>query len=193
MKVSEQGVLVTGAASGLGLAALDAFVDLGVDLRFVVQCAGVATPGRIVGRSGPHDLDKYRTVIEINLVGTFNVLRLAADRMARLDEVDGERGVIVLTHPVRRARPRRVPNPGLFHRTGHLRDPDAHRIDAGGPGIPCCRGSQSQPAGADRRVRIPSEPCPGEPDAQRGDDPDRRSAANGARGKQSAPNHARST
>jgi NAD(P)-dependent dehydrogenase (short-subunit alcohol dehydrogenase family) len=67
------------------------------DLRVVVNCAGVGTPGRVVGRKGPHDLDSFRNVIEINLVGTFNVLRLAAAAMLGNTPVDGDRGVIVMT------------------------------------------------------------------------------------------------
>ncbi len=77
-------------------AALDAAAALG-PLRAVVNCAGVGTPGRILGRGGPLPLQAFRSVVEINLVGTFNVLRLAAERIAALDPVDGERGVIVCT------------------------------------------------------------------------------------------------
>ncbi|MGI8949842.1 MAG: SDR family NAD(P)-dependent oxidoreductase [Ornithinimicrobium sp.] len=70
------------------------------ELRVVVNCAGVATPGRILSKRGTLDLDTYRTVVEINLIGTFNVLRLAAEQMAGLEPVDGDRGVIVLTASV---------------------------------------------------------------------------------------------
>ncbi len=66
-------------------------------LRVAVNCAGVAWASRILTREGPHDLELFRTVIEVNLVGTFNVLRLAAAAMAEQDPVDGERGVIVNT------------------------------------------------------------------------------------------------
>src|SRR5690606_29990071 len=66
----------------------------------VVNCAGVATPGRILSRRGVLDLEAYRTVIDINLVGTFNVLRLAAEAMAQNEPVDGDRGVIVMTASV---------------------------------------------------------------------------------------------
>ena len=62
-----------------------------------VTCAGVGTPGRIVGKRGPLELEAFRSVVEINLVGTFNVLRLAAAAMLDNDEVDGDRGVIVMT------------------------------------------------------------------------------------------------
>lgn len=67
------------------------------ELRVAVTCAGVATPGRVVGRKGPLDLDTFRTVIDINLVGSFNVLRLAAAAMAENEPVDGDRGVVVMT------------------------------------------------------------------------------------------------
>jgi len=67
------------------------------DLRIAVNCAGIGSGARIVGRDGPYPLERFRRVIEVNLVGTFNVLRLAAARMAELEPVDGERGVIVNT------------------------------------------------------------------------------------------------
>lgn len=70
------------------------------ELRVVVSCAGVATPGRILSRRGTLDLQTYRTVVEINLIGTFNVLRLAAEAMATLEPLDGDRGVVVLTASV---------------------------------------------------------------------------------------------
>jgi NAD(P)-dependent dehydrogenase (short-subunit alcohol dehydrogenase family) len=66
-------------------------------LRVAVNCAGVAWAGRVVGRDGPHDLELFRKVVEINLVGTFNVVRLAAEAMAANEPLDGDRGVIVNT------------------------------------------------------------------------------------------------
>jgi NAD(P)-dependent dehydrogenase (short-subunit alcohol dehydrogenase family) len=83
-------------------AALQQVVDeLGVP-RVVVSCAGIAAASRIVGREGPHELDLYQRVINVNLVGTFNVLRLTAERMSTLDPVSdsGARGVIVNTASV---------------------------------------------------------------------------------------------
>ena len=77
-------------------AAVDAARELG-ELRIAVMCAGVATPGRVIGRNGPLPLETYRSVIEINLIGTFNVLRLAAAAMLDNEPVDGDRGVIVMT------------------------------------------------------------------------------------------------
>lgn len=79
--------------------AVDAAQQAGV-LRVVVNCAGVATPGRIVGKRGTLPLDDFRRVIDINLVGTFNVLRLAATAMLDNQLSDGDRGVIVLTASV---------------------------------------------------------------------------------------------
>jgi NAD(P)-dependent dehydrogenase (short-subunit alcohol dehydrogenase family) len=77
-------------------AAIDAAGELGT-LRIVVSCAGVATPGRVVGKRGPLPLEDFARVIDINLVGTFNVLRLAAATMLGNDPVDGDRGVVVMT------------------------------------------------------------------------------------------------
>src|SRR4051812_29530875 len=51
-------------------------------LRIAVNCAGIVTPGKVLGRSGPLDLNTFAKVIQVNLVGTFNVLRLAAAAMA---------------------------------------------------------------------------------------------------------------
>ena len=63
-----------------------------------MSCAGVATLGRIVGREGPLDLGAFERTVRINLIGTFNLLRLAAAAMSTLDPLaGGERGVIVNT------------------------------------------------------------------------------------------------
>ena len=135
MQVRNAAALVTGGASGLGLATATALAERGVrvviadlsssrgaelpfdfvpcdvrsesdvqaavdaagTLRVVVNCAGVATPGRTVGRAGPLPLATFESVVGINLVGTFNVVRLAAARMMELDPVGEERGVIVNT------------------------------------------------------------------------------------------------
>jgi NAD(P)-dependent dehydrogenase (short-subunit alcohol dehydrogenase family) len=69
--------------------------------RVLVNCAGIANAGRIVGRDGPHDLELYRRVIEVNLIGSFNMLRLVGDAAAKLDALEtGERGVIISTASV---------------------------------------------------------------------------------------------
>lgn len=66
--------------------------------RLVVNCAGIAPAAKIVGKNGPHDLALFRKVIEVNLIGTFNVLRLAAADMGQLEPMEeGERGAIVNT------------------------------------------------------------------------------------------------
>jgi NAD(P)-dependent dehydrogenase (short-subunit alcohol dehydrogenase family) len=62
-----------------------------------VSCAGIGVSRRIVGRDGVFPLGDFTRVIDVNLVGTFNVLRLAAERMSTLEAVDGERGVVVNT------------------------------------------------------------------------------------------------
>jgi NAD(P)-dependent dehydrogenase (short-subunit alcohol dehydrogenase family) len=80
-------------------AALDAAQQLG-PLRIAVNCAGVANAARVVGKHGPFPLATFRKVVEVNLIGTFNVIRLAAERISAADEVDGERGVIVNTASV---------------------------------------------------------------------------------------------
>lgn len=80
-------------------AALDRAAGTGT-LRVVVNCAGVATPGRILGKRGLLPLADFQRVVDINLVGTFNVLRLAVAAMADNDPLDGDRGLIVLTASV---------------------------------------------------------------------------------------------
>ncbi len=148
MDLNNGSAVVTGGASGLGLATASRLVDRGVavtildlptsagaerahdlgprarfspadvrdpeaveaafdvaesqaPLRALVHCAGRGGTVRVVNRDGSAgDLDLYREIIDINLVGTFNVLRLAAARMAAHEPVEGERGVCVLTASV---------------------------------------------------------------------------------------------
>ncbi|WP_238015186.1 SDR family NAD(P)-dependent oxidoreductase [Dactylosporangium sp. AC04546] len=69
-------------------------------IRVVVNCAGIGTPGRIIGRNGLLSLEQFQRVIDVNLVGTFNVVRLAAERMMHNEPVDGERGVMLMTASV---------------------------------------------------------------------------------------------
>lgn len=67
-------------------------------LRIAVACAGIAPAARVAGRSGPHDLALFDRVIRVNLLGTFNLLRLAAARMTANDPLPtGERGLVVQT------------------------------------------------------------------------------------------------
>ncbi|PYH02357.1 SDR family NAD(P)-dependent oxidoreductase [Arthrobacter stackebrandtii] len=83
--------------------AIAAAAELGT-LRVVVNCAGVATPGKVLGREGVLPLEQFSRVVQINLVGTFNVLRLCAEAMAAAEPLAGEfgpeRGVIVNTASV---------------------------------------------------------------------------------------------
>jgi NAD(P)-dependent dehydrogenase (short-subunit alcohol dehydrogenase family) len=66
--------------------------------RILVNCAGVGTPGRAVGRNGPMPLEQFAQVVAINLIGTFNLIRLVAHRLQAAPALpDGERGVIVNT------------------------------------------------------------------------------------------------
>ena len=146
MNITDKVALVTGGASGLGLATVKGLVakgasavivdlpssdgetvakELGESVRFspadvtnegevqaavdlaasefgglhvVVNCAGVGFPGRVLTREGAaNDLERFEFVVRVNLIGTFNVLRLAAAQMAKQDPVDEERGVIVNT------------------------------------------------------------------------------------------------
>lgn len=78
-------------------AALDVAQSLG-DFRGVVHCAGRGGALRLVDRDGqPGSLELFETVVRVNLIGTFNVLRLAAARLAKNEPIEGERGVAVLT------------------------------------------------------------------------------------------------
>jgi len=146
LNIEDKVALISGGASGLGLATARAFVaaggkvviadldssdgetvakELGESARFVpadvtdeeqvraavgaavadfgglhvnVNCAGVGFPGRVLTRDGnANDLDRYEFVVRVNLIGTFNVLRLAAEQMATQDPEGGERGVIINT------------------------------------------------------------------------------------------------
>lgn len=71
-------------------------------LRTVVNCAGIATPGRILGRQGIHDFDVFAQVVRINLIGTFQVMTLAAEAIAATEPVDadGQRGIVINTASV---------------------------------------------------------------------------------------------
>lgn len=147
MDLNNKTALVTGGASGLGLATVRRFVEgggsvviadlsssdgeiiaaeLGDRARFVptdvtdeaqvqvavdaasrlggldvvVNCAGIAAAVRVVGKKGPHPLAEFRKVIEINLIGTFNVIRLAAARIIEEPTDAEERGVIINTASV---------------------------------------------------------------------------------------------
>ena len=147
MELVNKVALVTGGASGLGQATVEAFVaegakavildineekaneiinNLGEDnvvfistnimeedpvvnaitqikekfggLHIAVNCAGTGYPGRILGKEEPHPLDAFKFIVNLNLVGTFNVMRIAADLMDKNDpDEKGEKGVIINT------------------------------------------------------------------------------------------------
>ncbi|MBF6168889.1 3-hydroxyacyl-CoA dehydrogenase [Streptomyces gardneri] len=80
-------------------AALDAAQELG-DLRIAVNCAGIGNAVKTVGKKGAFPLADFTRVINVNLIGTFNVIRLAAERISRTDPVGEERGVIINTASV---------------------------------------------------------------------------------------------
>ncbi len=80
-------------------AALDVAAELGT-VRVAVNCAGIGPAAKTFGKNGAFPIDVFTKVVTVNLIGTFNVIRLAAERIAAADEVDGERGVIVNTASV---------------------------------------------------------------------------------------------
>lgn len=81
--------------------AVEQAAGTGVPLRIVVNCAGIGPSARVVGRGGPHDLELFRNVVDVNLVGTFNVLRLAAAAIAGTEpDGGGQRGVVINTASV---------------------------------------------------------------------------------------------
>ena len=81
--------------------AIDTAMDKMGRITAAVNCAGIAYAIKTVGKDGPHPLDAFRKTIDVNLVGSFNVARLAAENMAQHDpEADGARGVIVNTASV---------------------------------------------------------------------------------------------
>lgn len=105
------GTALEEAAAALGVSALGMDVTKSEDVSLalqsldrldgVVNCAGIAPAKKILGRQGPHDLELYARVVSVNLVGTFNVLRLGAEKMAVNEPNEhGERGGIVNTASV---------------------------------------------------------------------------------------------
>jgi NAD(P)-dependent dehydrogenase (short-subunit alcohol dehydrogenase family) len=82
-------------------AAIAAVARINGPARILVNCAGIGTAARIVGRDGPMPLDAFEQVVRVNLVGTFNMMRLAAAAMLSLEPTEiGERGVIISTASV---------------------------------------------------------------------------------------------
>ena len=84
-----------------GKAAVDAALKEFGGLHGLVNCAGIALAERTLGKEAPHDLQRFIRVLNVNLIGTFNMIRLAADAMAKaVPNASGERGVIVNTASV---------------------------------------------------------------------------------------------
>jgi NAD(P)-dependent dehydrogenase (short-subunit alcohol dehydrogenase family) len=81
--------------------AIDAALQNFGGLHGTINCAGIASAEKVLGREGPHSLKSFSQVVEVNLVGTFNVVRLAAEAMAKNEPTEGgERGMIVNTASV---------------------------------------------------------------------------------------------
>ena len=81
--------------------AIDAALGGFGGLHGVVNCAGIASAEKVLGRRGPHSLESFSKVVEVNLVGTFNIVRLAAEAMVENEPAEsGERGVMVNTASV---------------------------------------------------------------------------------------------
>ena len=82
-------------------AALDQAEEQFGPLYGAVNCAGIAIAEKTLGREGPHRLESFERVVRVNLIGTFNVIRLAAERMAQNEpNADGERGIVINTASV---------------------------------------------------------------------------------------------
>lgn len=89
------------ANEGDVLSALNQTIEKFGAIHVVVNCAGIGIAQRVVGKEGPLELAKFSKVIEVNLIGTFNVIRLAAEKMmANTPNEEGERGVIINTASV---------------------------------------------------------------------------------------------
>ena len=151
--------------------------------RILVNCAGIGPAKRILGRDGPMPLADFEKVIEINLIGTFNMMRLVAADMSKLEPLaDGERGVDRLDRVGRRlrrpdrpgglcvvegrrrradaaggARIRAVRHPRAGDRARHFRDADADGAAAGGAGFARRLGAVSE--AARRAARICRRSC----------------------------------
>jgi NAD(P)-dependent dehydrogenase (short-subunit alcohol dehydrogenase family) len=81
--------------------AIKVAVDTFGDFRGVINCAGIASAVRVIGKEGPHDLGVFSRIIQVNLIGTFNSIRLAAEVISKAEPMEGgERGVIVNTASV---------------------------------------------------------------------------------------------
>ncbi len=89
------------ADEAAGRAAVATALEAYGGLDGLVTCAGIVAGARVLGRNGPHDLDAFARTVRVNLVGTFNMVRLAAEAMAaREPDPDGSRGVVVTTSSI---------------------------------------------------------------------------------------------
>ena len=99
-KLGGQFVKCDVASESDGQAAVDAALKLG-RLSGLVNCAGIAVASKTVGKNGPHPLDAFEKTIRVNLIGTFNMIRLAAAAMVQnTPDAEGERGVVINTASV---------------------------------------------------------------------------------------------
>ena len=185
------------------LAALEATAELG-EPRALVHCAGRGAPVRTIDRDGnPAPLALFAEIVNLNLVGSFNVLRLAAARMARNEPHEGDRGVCVLTASAAAFEGQIGQIPYAASKAGVARDDDRRRPRPRRPLIRVCtiapgtskrrcwrrgrrrcatrwRRPRTRAGSTSRRVRPAGGPDRREPDAERGDDPARRGDPDGA-------------
>ncbi len=185
-------------------AALDAAEALG-PLRIVINCAGTGNAIKTLGKDGPFPLDAFRKVVEINLIGTFNVIRLGAERIAKTEPIGEERGVIVntasvaafdgqigqaaysaskggvvgMTLPIARDLSRDLIRVVTIA-PGLFDTPLLAGAARAGQGVARQAGAAPEPAGQARRVRRAGRAHRGEPDAQRRGHPPRRRDQDGA-------------
>ena len=174
------GVAATGdvADSASGEAAVKKAAAAHGPARILVNCAGVGPAKRIVGRDGPMPLADYERVIRINLIGTFNIMRLVASAMQAVEPLAGERGVIISTASVAAFEGQigqaayssskggvaalTLPAAREFSQfgirvlaiaPGIFRHTDASCLASGSTGLPRCIGAVSQAPGRTARIR----------------------------------------
>ena len=173
--------------------------------RVLMNCAGIGGSQRTVGKDGVYPLAKFVRIINVNLIGTFNVLRLFAERLATAPPIGEERGVAINTASVAayegqigqiaysaskggvvgltlacRARPREPQDPRQHHRAGPVPDAALDGSQRGSPQEPWRPGAASGAPRRCQRVRQPRRAHRREPDAQRRNHPPRRRDPHGA-------------
>jgi hypothetical protein len=166
-------------------------------LRIAITCAGVGWAEKTAGKRGPHSVEPFHTVVAVNLLGSFHLLRAAGAAMLNNDPDEaGECGVIVMTASIaaydgqigqlayaaskggaaRGARPRGQPDPRLHDRARPVRHPAAGRAARGGARGARRAGPAPRAAGRPGGVRVAGRARGREPDAQRRGHPARRRA-----------------